>query len=327
MQRVNRWGIAAAFAAIYLIWGSTYLAIGVAVATIPPVFMVAVRGLVAGAVLYAWSRARGGRAVTMQELYATVPTAALLFGGGYVLVGWAEQYVPSGPAALLNSTSPAFVVLLEWWRGGRARPRVRILLGLALGVFGVSTLVLGGGDAAVVAHPLAAGALLLASAAWAAGTVRAHDHAASDPSRTAAVQLLTGAALLFPVSLLAGEFDMVSSGRIETRSLIALAYLTVFGSLVGYSAYVWLLHQVSAARVASHSYVNPLIAVILGAVLAKEALSGAIIVAAVSIVAAVVFIVRDRQSDKTDRRAPTLRSLRGGVSRGNLAEPAVLDPT
>jgi drug/metabolite transporter (DMT)-like permease len=328
MARASRWAIAAAFAAVYLIWGSTYLAIAVAVDSIPPVFMVAVRGLLAGAVLYVWARARGAAGITAREMVEMLPTAALLFGGGYVLVGWAEQFVASGPAALLNSTTPAFVVLFEWLGGRRSRPGVRILLALGLGVFGVSLLVLGGKGGAAGPNLAAALALLGASAAWAMGTVRARNHAGSHPLRTAALQLLTGSALLFPVSLLLGEFAVIGGGDVTSGSLLALAYLTVFGSLIGYSAYVFLLHQVSATQVASHSYVNPLIAVMVGALVAKEPLSGGIILAAISIVLAVVFIVSEGKSDNREPEANYSAIAREGseeqASRTSRIRPEVI---
>ena len=145
----TRTGIGVAFAAVYLIWGSTYLAIGVTVEEVPPVFLVAVRGLLAGAVLYAWARWRGARSVTGREVLAMVPTAALLFGGGYVGVAWAEQYVPSGPAALLNATTPAWVVLFEWLTRKRSRPSLRFAFALGLGLGGVALLVSGKSGGAV----------------------------------------------------------------------------------------------------------------------------------------------------------------------------------
>ena len=287
----NRLRVAAAFAAIYLVWGSTYLAIATSVHDVPPVFMVAVRGLLAGGVLYLWARRRGEAPVTGRELVAMVPTAALLFGGGYVLVGWAEQYVPSGPSALLNSTTPAWVVLFEWLSRRRRRPDARFAIALALGFVGVWLLVRGAGDGGLPLLP--ALALVTASVAWAAGTLRTKQHANGDPMRNAAVQLLTGGLLLLPVSVLTGETAQVAAGM-ETRSLIALAYLVVVGSLVGYTAYVWLLHHVPASKVASHAYVNPLIAVVLGAALVNERLYTTTVLAAVLILVSVFFIVTEK---------------------------------
>ena len=281
-----------AFAAVYLIWGSTYLAIGKTVEDVPPVFLVAVRGLLAGGALYGWVRCcRGAAAITCREMVAMSPTAALLFGGGYVMVAWAEQWVPSGPAALLNATTPAWVVLFEWMTRKRPRPALIFALALGLGLGGVALLVGGRGGGGVPVLPGVA--LVAASVAWAAGTVRARAAANGSAVRDAAVQLLTGGMLLLPVSLLLGEGDEIARG-FATSSLLALAYLVVFGSLIAYSAYVWLLHQVSAAKVSSHAYVNPLIAVVVGAVLGNERIYTTTIGAALLILISVFFIVRER---------------------------------
>ena len=280
-----------AFAAVYLIWGSTYLAIGKSVVDIPPVFMVAVRGLLAGAVLYGWVRWRGALAITGREVVHMIPTALLLFGGGYVLVGWAEQYVPSGVAALMNATTPGWVVLFEWLTRRRSRPTLRFAVAVGLGLGGVALLANGGGSERIPLVP--AIALVAASIAWGAGTLRARNAAHGHPVRDAAVQLLTGGLMLLPVSLLLGEGSAVARG-FATSSLLALGYLVVFGSLIGYSAYVWLLHHVSAAKVSSHAYVNPLIAVLVGAVIAGERVYTMTVIAALLILASVFFIVRER---------------------------------
>lgn len=286
----QRW-IAAAFGAIYLIWGSTYLAIAVAVEDVPPVFMVAVRGLLAGGVLYFLARRRGAEPFQLREIVAMVPTASLLFGGGYVLVGWAEQQVPSGAAALLNSTTPVWVVLFEWFARRRGRPDLRFLAALTLGVIGVAILVGGNGQGSLPIVP--ALAVVVASVAWAAGTVQTRLHANGDPGRKAGLQLVTGGLLLLPVSALSGEIPDVMDG-FTTRSLAAMAYLVIAGSLVGYSAYVWLLHQVSASKVASHAYVNPLIAVVLGAALASEHLYPTTLIAALLILISVFYVVKEK---------------------------------
>jgi drug/metabolite transporter (DMT)-like permease len=283
--------IGIAFAAIYLIWGSTYLAIARVVSDVPPVFMVTVRGLLAGGALYLAARLRGASAVTAREMIAMVPTAALLFGGGYVLVGWAEQNVASGPAALLNSTTPAWVVLFEWLRRQRARPSAWFTFAIALGFAGVWVLVRGNHEAALPIVPVLA--LIGSSVAWALGTLRTREHANGDPMRNAAVQLLTGGFLLLPLSAARGELMVISNG-VATSSLVALLYLVVVGSLIGYTAYVWLLHHVSASKVASHAYVNPLIAVVVGAFLADEPFYVTTIVAAACILVSVFFIVREK---------------------------------
>jgi drug/metabolite transporter (DMT)-like permease len=292
-----RASIYTAFAAVYLIWGSTYLAIGKTVVDVPPIFLVAVRGLLAGMVLYVWARWRGARAVTGREIVAMLPTATLLFGGGYVLVAWAEQYVPSGPAALMNATTPAWVILFEWITRRRKRPSLLFAGSVGLGLGGVALLVNGGGSGGSV-PVIPALALVLASIAWAGGTLRARNAANGDPIRDASVQLLTGGLLLLPVSLVFGEGRAISQG-FATSSLLALAYLVVVGSLMGYSAYVWLLHHVDAAKVSSHAYVNPLVAVLVGAGLAGEKIYTTTIIAAALILVSVFFIVRERKTAST----------------------------
>ena len=304
-----------AFAAIYVIWGSTYYAIGETVATVPPVLMVIVRGMLAGGVLYVWSRARGGEPIRARELVDAAPIAALLFGGGYVLVGWAEQRIPTGTAALLNASSPAFVVLIEWVKGLRGRPGKGMVAGLASGVIGVALLVASSGRSGGPPIDLiAAAALVLASVAWAFGSVLAGRRRSGEPVRNAAIQLLTGALILLPVSVASGEWKAVVAGTITVQSLGALAYLVVFGSLIGFTAYVWLLQRVPAAKVASHSYVNPLIAVLVGAGLGGERLDLATIAAAGLIVFSVVTIVTSRnapeQKQESTVRTPARRGFR-----------------
>lgn len=277
-----------AFGAVFVIWGTTYLAIGNAVTSIPPVFMVVARSLVAGALLYGWARRHGAEPIRSREIVAMLPTAALLFGGGYVLVGWAEQHVPSGSAALLNATTPAWVVTFEWLTRRRARPDLRFAASLVVGVAGVGVLV--GGNAALPLLPSLA--LVGASIAWAVGTVRAREQAHGDPTRDAALQLLTGGGMLVPVSIALGEPAVVLEG-IPFGALSALGYLTLVGSVIGYSAYVWLLHHVPASKVSSHSYVNPLIAVFVGAIFAHETVGSSTFVAGALILLSVFFIVSE----------------------------------
>src|SRR5688572_21070519 len=301
-MRSRRLQVALAFAAIYLIWGSTYLGISRTVESIPPIFMVAARGALAGGVLYLWARMRGCKPACVREIIHMMPTAALLFGGGYALVGWAEQWVPSGPAALLNATTPVWVVVMEWVSGKRARPPARTTLALVTGVVGVGVLVMGGSGEGGRMPILPALALVGASAAWAAGIVRTRAAAAGDSMRDAAIQLIAGASLLVPASLIAGEGPVVLAGTSTGSSLVALAYLIVFGSLIGYSAWVWLLHQVPAAKVASHAYVNPLVAVIVGATLGGEHVGVRTLVAAGLIIVSVVMIITER----SERVAPRI---------------------
>jgi drug/metabolite transporter (DMT)-like permease len=279
----------AAFATIYVVWGSTYLAIAYVVETVPPFTAMAVRMLIAGGVLYGWARRRGEAGLTGAEWKWATVTGALLFLGGYGALAWAEQHIASGTAALLGTTAPLWVVLLQWGHGGR-RPGMRTWSGLVLGTLGV-LLLLAAGVGSVAAHLLPALAVLAAAFFWAAGSIRA----ASSPlrgtaGRAAGAEMLAGGVVVLAAGLLLGEGHAVAAAQFSARSVAALAYLVVFGSIAGFGAYRWLLSNTAPSLVATHSYVNPLVALLLGWVLAGEALGGGIALAAVTIVGAVALL-------------------------------------
>lgn len=291
-QGVQRVEILLAFAAVYLIWGSTYLAIRFAIETVPPLTMAAVRFLIAGTILYAWVWARGAvRPTRMQWLAATVVGALMLLGGNGAVV-WAEQRVPSGLTALLVAMVPLWMVLLEWARRGGTPPSARVVGGLTLGLAGLVLLVgpehvLGGG------HVDHAGALVLAfgSLSWAAGSLYSrHAHLPSSPLQATAMEMLAGSALLFAAAAVRGELADVQLAAVSARSALSLAYLVVFGSLIGFSAYIWLLRVTTPAKASTYAYVNPVVAMILGWALAGEALSPRTLLAAGVIVASVWLI-------------------------------------
>jgi drug/metabolite transporter (DMT)-like permease/heme-degrading monooxygenase HmoA len=287
---------------VYVIWGSTYLAIRYGVETLPPFGMAAVRFLVAGALLYGWARLRGAPRPTRRGwgAAAVVGAALLLVGNGAVT--WAEQRVPSGLAALLIASEPLWIVLLGWWRPGAAergpRPNGRTAVGLALGLAGVAALVVpdalrGGGTGGV--DPVGAAAVLAGAFAWAAGSLWAVGDAGrarlptSGPLATG-MQMLAGGAFLLVASLLAGEPAAFHPAAVSRASIAALGYLALFGSIVAFSAYSWLLTVEPPARVATYAFVNPAVAVLLGWLVAGEALTGHILGAAAVIVAAVVLL-------------------------------------
>ncbi|HYE97145.1 MAG TPA: EamA family transporter [Rubricoccaceae bacterium] len=298
-------GVLAAFAAVYVIWGSTYLAIRFAIETLPPFGMAGVRFLTAGAVLYALGRARGAARPTGPQWRASALIGALLLLGGNGGVVWAEQRIPSGVAALLVAGMPLWMVLLDWARPGGVRPTRGMVLGLALGIAGITVLVgpadlVGGGRI----DPLGAGAVLLGSFFWATGSLYARS--APTPKETllaVGMQMLAGGALLVMAGLLAGEAPRFDASAVSARSLLGLAYLITFGSIVAYTAYVWLLGVASAARVATYAYVNPIVAVLLGWALADEPLTPRVLVAAAVIVGAVVLIVRARPAQAPEEPA------------------------
>lgn len=253
-----------AFGIIYLVWGSTYLAIAIAIGSIPPLLMGGSRFLIAGGLLWAWCAWRGEeRADRVQTRNAAlVGLAMVAVGNG--LVTLAEQTVPSGLAALIIAVGPAMTVLLMWLRRGRTKPTPSTLAGLAFGLAGVGVLVLGNASGRV--DPGGAVMLVLATLGWSWGAL--HSQSSVMPSssvRANAIQMLAGGGCVFLIGLLRGELTRLHPERITASSLWALAYLIVFGSLLAYSAYHWLLRHVSATAAGTSAYVNPAVAVVLGA--------------------------------------------------------------
>lgn len=292
--------IVAAFAAVYVIWGSTYLAIRVAVETLPPLLMAGVRFVIAGGLLYALVRWRGAPRPTLRNWRSATIAGAFLLLGGNGLVVWAEQTVASGPAALLVATMPFWLVMLNaFWPGG-TRPGLRDLLGLVIGSLGIVLLVAPDAALAMVAKaplklepidPWGAAALVLASLSWAIGSLYARTAPSPEsPWVATSTQMLCGGMLQLLVGVLLGETAQLDTDRIRWQSVAAFAYLIVLGSWVGYTCYVWLLRVVSPAKVATYAYVNPVVAVLLGWILLDEPLTATTWAAMALIVAAVVLL-------------------------------------
>jgi drug/metabolite transporter (DMT)-like permease len=282
-----------AFAAVYLIWGSTYLGIRFAIETIPPHLMAAARFLVAGAILYAWSRWRGAPAPTARNWRASAIVGGFLLLGGNGAVVWAETRVPSGLTALLVAMVPIWMLVLEMHpRLGGKRPRAAVVAGLVLGLAGLVVLVAPGRLAGRV-DPIGAGVLLLGCLSWAFGSL--HSRAADLPRSgflAAAMEMLCGGALLLVFGVATGQAGQLSLAAVSPRSLAALVYLIVFGSLIGFTAYIWLLGATTSARVSTYAYVNPVVAVLLGWGFANEPMTLRTMVAAAVIISAVVVIIR-----------------------------------
>jgi len=287
-----------ALLALYIVWGSTYLAIRFSVETIPPFLHAALRFLVSGAILYVWRRAAGDPAPTLSNWKSTAIVGAALLLGGNGLVAWAEQTVPSGIAALMISTSPFWLVLFESLRSGGAKPTWQAILGLIVGFAGVFILI---GPTEITGTGVSYNTfgiilLLFAPFFWSLGSIYAKG--ADMPKSTllsTGMQMLTGAAALFIVSGVKGEFSGFSLGEVSLRSWLGLTYLITFGSLIGFVSYGWLLHNAPISLMSTYAYVNPVVAVLLGSLLADEPLNGRILIAAAIIIGSVIVINSARQ--------------------------------
>ncbi len=310
----SRLAVLAAYAALYVVWGSTYLAIHFAIESLPPMLMASVRFLVAGSLLYVWMRLRGAPPPTRLHWRTGLIVGGFLLLGGNGAVVWAEQSVPSGIAALFVAVLPLWMVLIGWAQGG-PRPTGRVILGIALGLFGVAVLVgpdafSGGGRV----DPVGGLVLILGSLSWALGSM--YSRGAPQPTAPAlgsATQMLAGGALLLVAAFIRGEPATFDPTMVTTASLFALLYLVIAGSLIGFSAYLWLLRVEPPARVATYAFVNPVVAVFLGWALAGEPLTLSTVIAASIIVASVALVVRGQPAppppapDATaDGEAPTL---------------------
>lgn len=288
--------VVAAFAAVYIIWGSTYLAIRFGVETIPPFMMAGTRFVFAGLLLYAWARMRGAPPPTTREWRSAAIIGTLLLFVANGGVTWAEQRVPSGIAALFAATVPLWIVLLDWVWHGAERPRPGVILGLVVGVAGVLMLIRPDQVFGLNRIDLAgAGVLMIAAVSWAAGSLYSRKAALpSSPLLGTAMEMLAGAAALFLLSAFSGELQHFNPSAVSVRSWLAVVYLSIFGSIVGFSAYVWLLRVAHASRVSTYAYVNPVIAIFLGWSLAGEAFTLQMLFSAAVIIFAVVLIITNR---------------------------------
>lgn len=288
--------IMAAFAAVYLIWGSTYLGIRFALETMPPLLMAGARWILAGGALLAWRYAATRERPAWPQVRTALVVGTLLIFGGNGLVSVAQQWVPSGITALVIAIVPVWIAVLEWAGPARVRPTPRVALGIGLGVLGVGFLV---GPAALLAVGgaglaglLGLGLILVATLSWANGSLYSRKAPrAKDLLLGVALQMVAGGVVLTVVGLAMGESARVDLAGVSLKSWLAWGFLVVFGSVVAYSAYVWLLQVVRAELVATYAFVNPIVAVILGVVLAGEPFTAGTALVAALIVAAVALIV------------------------------------
>jgi len=289
----SRVAIVVAFAIVYVVWGSTYLAIRFAIETLPPFLMASARFLVAGSVLYVWARlARGAARPGRAQWGAAAIVGVLMLVGGNGGVVWAELRIPSGVTALLGGIVPFWIVLYDWLKRGGARPTAQVAFGVLLGLAGLLWL-MGPGSLADGERIdlLGAGAVVISSLTWATGSIyQRHAPMPASPWLFTAMQMLAGGVGLLIVGAMLGELPQINVASFSLRSVLGFLYLVVFGSIVAFSAFVWLLRASTPARVSTHTYVNPVVAVLLGWALADEPLTPRMLVAAAVIIGGVALI-------------------------------------
>jgi drug/metabolite transporter (DMT)-like permease len=295
----------AAFAAVYIFWGSTYLAIKYAIETLPPFLMAGARFVFAGSILILWARFSKDYEPPQPAHWRTsIIVGTLLLLGGNGLVVFAEHYISSSLAALLVATEPFWIVLLSWlWLKG-TRPNGKVACGLAVGFFGV-WLLISGQEQSVAAQSgsmqfFGTIAVIAAALSWATGSL--YGLRAPVPKSsflTAGMQMFSGGLILLCVSLLAGEWSRFNISEVSNNSWLGLLYLIVFGSLIAFTAYSWLMKNTPPAMVATYAYVNPIIAVFLGWLIAGESFTGQMLVGAGVIVGSVALITSNSENKET----------------------------
>lgn len=282
------------FAAVYILWGSTYLGIRFAIETLPPFLMAGTRFTLAGTILLSWSLLKGQRFVlSASQWQKALVVGALLLLCGNGGVTWAEKYVATSLAALLVSTEPLWVVILNWIVTHR-RPNSKVLLGVLIGLAGVTLLVSDGLSVAKgnsLLSLVGAGVVILAGFAWAAGSVYSNRRPIeASTSMAAGMQMVSGGVLLLVLALVTGDVFRLNLANASWTSIGAFFYLLVCGSLIGFTAYSWLLNNVTPAMATTYAYVNPVVAVFLGWLIAGEPLTRRMLLAAAVIISSVILI-------------------------------------
>ena len=288
----NRLFVILSFLSIYVIWGSTYLAIRYAVETIPPLYTAGIRHLTAGTVLLVWALVKGLRP-TWPQLRASVVIGFFFFLVGHGLLHWAERTVPSGLASLLIAIEPIMVFLLSSASARTWRLNGMLLAGILLGLFGVGMLLRGTGAEAARGTTLGSVMILVSAFSWSVGIIYSRrSHLSGSPLLLSALSLLSGAVMLLFTATVVGEAKEFVFSQITVKSWLALGYLILFGSVIAFTAYNWLLEHYSPTLVATHTYVNPVVAVLLGWAYGGEALTMKVAMAAALVVVAVVLVDR-----------------------------------
>ncbi|HEV7218548.1 MAG TPA: EamA family transporter [Terriglobales bacterium] len=306
--RPPSWKILLAFATIYFVWGSTFLAIRVGVHEVPPFLLAGLRFFAAGIILYGWMRATGTPSPTRKQWTGATLLGAIIFVMDYGCLFWAEQRVPSGIAAVILASIPVFMTLLEIVFLRTQRLTFRLSLALLIGIAGVAVLMnhsFGLGEAPI--DRVGAAALIVASFSWSVAAILTRRIPLPDSKpMSAATQMLTGGVQLMVLAGLTGEFSGFHPQAVSRTAWFALIYLIIAGSIAGFTAYVWLLHYESPTRVGTYAYVNPVVAVILGYFVAGEALGRRTILGTLLIIASVITITTTPNKSSGSREGADL---------------------
>ena len=298
-HKFTRIKILLAFLVIYFVWGSTYIAIRFAIETIPPALMAGLRFTISGLLLYGWSSRFDRISPRRPEIRKSIVVGLLLIVGGNGILVWSEQSIPSGLAALILAIIPIWMVLLEWIFVTRKRPSFATMAGIGMGILGVG--LLSGVDRSVLLDNAREGStvffyaamLMLAGFSWASGSLYSRTiRSSASLLKLVSIQMLAGGIFLLLVATVLGEWREFSLSDLSGRSIMSLIYLIIFGSVITYSAYNWLLRQSSPAKVGTYAFFNPLVAVVLGWLLADEPITSRLLLGAVCILTAVVIVNR-----------------------------------
>lgn len=290
------WKVLLAFAIIYFVWGSTFLAIRVGVREVPPFLLAAMRFLIAGAILYSWMRIKGTPSLTLRQWGAATLLAILIFVFDYGLLFWAEKRVPSGIAAVMMAMIPVFMTLSEILILSTQQLTVGLGASLLMGIAGVAVLVGRSSALGDAIDPAGALALLIAAISWSVASALSRKlPLPSSKAMSSGAQMLAGGILLTVAAGLLGEFHGFNLQSVSLKAWLALAYLIVGGSIMGFTAYVWLIHEQSPTKVATYAYVNPVVAVVIGHFFGGEALGARTVLGSLLVLASVVAITTSKK--------------------------------
>lgn len=291
-KHISKYRLIIAFFAIYFIWGTTYLAIKYAVETIPPFMMMGIRSLIAGALLYGWGLSRGDKNASVSQLPSLLLIGFLFFLIGHGILAWAEKTVPSGVAAVLIAVEPILLALFEPLFTKEGHVGSRVMIGMMIGFAGIAFLVVPHGLDLRNANLAGSLGIIVCTSAWAGGAIYSRViKLPTSPFITGGLQLLSGGIMLILGSLLLGEWSSFTISQVTMKSWLGLSYLIIFGSVIAFSAYTWLLTVTSATKISTHTFVNPVVALLIGWAIGGEALTMEIMIAMALIILAVYLVL------------------------------------